>query len=108
MMASGIPVRVYPRAGGGTTSERDALNGLQGLSPRRRGNPSIFRPIASSLGSIPAQAGEPILWSNIQTLKPVYPRAGGGTGVAAAACTMMPGLSPRRRGNRVAFRVVSG
>ena len=72
------PLRVYPRAGGGTSAARPPPRILQGLSPRRRGNPERVEEEAAALGSIPAQAGEPN--GGIRSTSParVYPRAGGG------------------------------
>ena len=56
-----------------------------------------------NLGSIPARAGEPAQGRPGRPLRPVYPRACGGT----TAGTIWPwppgGLSPRVRGNRLAI-----
>ena len=52
---------VYPRAGGGTASPTPGSPRSWGLSPRRRGNLSIFGGSGLRPGSIPAQAGEPSL-----------------------------------------------
>ena len=80
-----MPVRVYPRACGGTTAEpvRSTGKARWGLSPRVRGNrttgnraPSAHRP-----GSIPARAGEPH------------------TCCIATPSMPVTGLSPRVRGN---------
>ena len=51
----------------------------QGLSPRGRGNPQEQDDELSTIGSIPAWAGEPIpAWSSTSWTR-VYPRVGGGT-----------------------------
>ena len=54
------------------------------------------------MGSIPARTGEPALesvgWPGVR----VYPRAYGGTVIEQLDPPVMPGLSPRVRGNRVA------
>ena len=71
--------RAYPRAGGGTASERDFANQSTGLSPRRRGNPRPRRRGATTTGPIPAQAGEPARCRAARCGKGAYPRAGGGT-----------------------------
>ena len=78
---TGVGHGVYPRAGGGTSADGARESGL---SPRRRGNPTYPETeIASPIGSIPAQAGEPNAWHlgsiPAQPRTRVYPRAGGGT-----------------------------
>ena len=96
---------VYPRAGGGTNRGMVVGESEGGLSPRRRGNLDVRRlrlpglgsipaqagePVALALleraarvgdhlGSIPAQAGEPLLREPRRGERGVYPRAGGGT-----------------------------
>ena len=72
----------------------------KGLSPRRRGNLQAPAQGCHLLGSIPAQAGEPGNLRKNQRVVEVYPRAGGGTRRLCAAGSNVPGLSPRRRGNR--------
>ena len=71
--------RVYPRAGGGTKFSTVRHVIVQGLSPRRRGNRALRLGRGASLGSIPAQAGEPDRRSLGEQSARVYPRAGGGT-----------------------------
>ena len=51
--------KVYPRVGGGTWSSDAGGCHPCGLSPRGRGNRSSSTPASSSIGSIPAWAGEP-------------------------------------------------
>ena len=50
-----------------------------GLSPRVRGNPTPNTEYIYGNRSIPACAGEPILWQTIGTRRRVYPRVCGGT-----------------------------
>ena len=97
--------QVYPRAGGGTRSRWTFLLTAEGLSPRRRGNPALVIFQGNMLRSIPAQAGEPVLEMLSDLCCGVYPRAGGGTAYAAPHRRSDEGLSPRRRGNRVAWVV---
>ena len=52
-------VGVYPRACGGTFSDRRFCKFPAGLSPRVRGNQRQGVHVAQCLGSIPARAGEP-------------------------------------------------
>ena len=75
---------VYPRVCGGTPPPDRLRGDQQGLSPRVRGNRA--RPIAECVytGSIPACAGEPPGASPMDTLRSVYPRVCGGTGVYRA------------------------
>ena len=72
-------LRVYPRAGGGTGTEEFNRVAVQGLSPRRRGNLYLGFLDQPDLGSIPAQAGEPVTGLPHVDFMRVYPRAGGGT-----------------------------
>ena len=73
-----------------------------GLSPRRRGNlVPAARPL-HPVGPIPAQAGEPSCGVRPCRSHQAYPRAGGGTRSPVLRCGRISGLSPRRRGNRVA------
>ena len=69
----------YPRAGGGTSRTVPGVWGLQGLSPRRRGNLRLERRDQLRLGPIPAQAGEPHRLILAVRAGWAYPRAGGGT-----------------------------
>ena len=92
--------RVYPRAGGGTRAAARPGLDQDGLSPRRRGNPHPELVVASGIGSIPAQAGEPAGSGLPRCPRRVYPRAGGGTTTKDDAAKLTAGLSPRRRGNR--------
>ena len=102
-----------------------------GLSPRRRGNHGEasfqilqFGSIPAQAGepwrlilrlddprsafhdgSIPAQAGEPSSAASSRLATRVYPRAGGGTTHSPGWAPPQRGLSPRRRGNLVAWRL---
>ena len=51
----------------------------QGLSPRVRGNRLPVVSPLMGIRSIPARAGEPILCHPPASIRPVYPRACGGT-----------------------------
>ena len=94
------PLRVYPRAGGGTGYGSSLIEHGEGLSPRRRGNRRPPPSCRSRRGSIPAQAGEPPACRGHRSPRRVYPRAGGGTSTVKPWPLHPPGLSPRRRGNR--------
>ena len=85
---------------GGTRSAWRKLAGVQGLSPRVRGNRRIESGRCRLLGSIPACAGEPKKITASLYSVGVYPRVCGGTCSVNALFTALPGLSPRVRGNR--------
>ena len=93
-------IKVYPRACGGTGAVVRSSNANSGLSPRLRGNP--WQPGRGQVypGSIPAPAGEPIFTVSPAMLRPVYPRACGGTPWLPIPSGGSAGLSPRLRGNR--------
>ena len=57
--------RVYPRVCGGTTAASTPVIRAQGLSPRVRGNHHLILRPAWRVRSIPACAGEPLLWTHI-------------------------------------------
>ncbi len=97
--AQGCISGVYPRACGGTDSQRrdDATNG--GLSPRVRGNRRHQPRHHGRRGSIPARAGEPTRAGRRRPAPAVYPRACGGTTDLSASSGAEQGLSPRVRGN---------
>ena len=76
-----------------------------GLSPRVRGNPGRRRQHGEGRGSIPACAGEPISPIALPIPATVYPRVCGGTGAKRAPRAELWGLSPRVRGNPLAFLV---
>ena len=96
--------RVYPRACGGTRATL-SISGLGwGLSPRVRGSRTSITSPRTSLGSIPARAGEPPLRAIEDRPIAVYPRVCGGAGQLIAAELSEKGLSPRVRGNPGAVR----
>ena len=83
---------VYPRACGGTFNP-------SGLSPRLRGNPPHLSRLHLRHGSIPAPAGEPLIYLPPRIQQRVYPRACGGTSSGSTNRLPSNGLSPRLRGN---------
>ena len=91
---------VYPRACGGTKGLNAALDVIEGLSPRVRGNRNVRSPECEVSGSIPARAGEPRGGSGQHLCPWVYPRACGGTHSLPSPYSGFRGLSPRVRGNR--------
>ncbi len=98
---SATPWRVYPRACGGTCDLPCQASQVRGLSPRLRGNPVPPGSARTSLGSIPAPAGEPIYTLGPIRMQKVYPRACGGTLIFTCLRCGTGGLSPRLRGNRM-------
>ena len=74
--------QVYPRACGGTAVTPRTKPPRSGLSPRLRGNLGRRGAPKLALGSIPAPAGEPSLYTAVSTPGWVYPRACGGTSSA--------------------------
>ena len=90
--------RVYPRVGGGNLLTFGIGAVAPGLSPRGRGKLTSWLAISFSLRSIPAWAGETTDTPRPQAGLKVYPRVGGGNGVAAAKTDRGYGLSPRGRG----------
>ena len=71
-----------------------------GLSPRVRGNLVLPLKSISSMGSIPARAGEPTGGTDAVYEVTVYPRACGGTWNIPWSSGIVNGLSPRVRGNQ--------
>ena len=90
---------VYPRVCGGTGFTLHPDGDAWGLSPRVRGNRGQLGMFESHDRSIPACAGEPISLSGAYTLAWVYPRVCGGTVQPPCLYKILPGLSPRVRGN---------
>ncbi len=74
---------------------------FSGLSPRVRGNRSDAVRRRAAVGSIPACAGEPGLFSPFLPPRQVYPRVCGGTLFDNSDRLFLFGLSPRVRGNRI-------
>ncbi len=97
---------VYPRVGGGTAQCAASRPTTGGLSPRGRGNQGYTARRPRCTRSIPAWAGEPgpsmVRWGH----PTVYPRVGGGTDCALTPLPLVPGLSPRGRGNHIALSCV--
>ena len=100
-VARGCGWWVYPRVCGGTRQEEADRKLTAGLSPRVRGNRHDAARARQQDGSIPACAGEPTSRANPRRRRRVYPRVCGGTSVPSAYSTMIAGLSPRVRGNRL-------
>ena len=99
--ASLMPLReVYPRACGGTVRGGLCLRAGCGLSPRLRGNRLPEPGAGERRRSIPAPAGEPGNYPRGTIPAWVYPRACGGTLRRPKQLHLLPGLSPRLRGNR--------
>ena len=94
-----IPTRVYPRVCGGTEIGCGCTAKNSGLSPRVRGNRACSGVSVSSVGSIPACAGEPRTDGVPPVQGWVYPRVCGGTRCKTFRRAPRPGLSPRVRGN---------
>ena len=92
-------IEVYPRACGGTARAELRHDGVEGLSPRVRGNRPKYRSDPMPRGSIPARAGEPPSIASTTWALRVYPRACGGTIGVDANLAFLQGLSPRVRGN---------
>ena len=74
-------------------------NGGTGLSPRVRGNLQGKGKAESTLGSIPASAGEPASHEGVLYFTEVYPRECGGTPLPRCPHIADTGVSPRVRGN---------
>ena len=91
---------VYPRVCGGTDFALLETAAAIGLSPRVRGNRSARRPVSPWPGSIPACAGEPLIYAVPLPHEQVYPRVCGGTAGRHRDSWPWTGLSPRVRGNR--------
>ena len=70
---------VYPRVCGGTPRTLGQFRLLSGLSPRVRGNQGCNERQAEARRSIPACAGEPLVYRRLATSRAVYPRVCGGT-----------------------------
>ena len=92
-------VQVYPRVGGETVTIRTGAGTGSGLSPRGRGNHSPRADDPSRRRSIPAWAGKPGRTCGPARVVKVYPRVGGETRARHSGGHLLPGLSPRGRGN---------
>ena len=89
---------VYPRVCGGNALNGEASPPPAGLSPRVRGKPPATALARTKSRSIPACAGETVLFPQLDKPHPVYPRVCGGNGPELAAELALQGLSPRVRG----------
>ena len=76
---SGNPGAVYPRGCGGTNVAFPIKKYDHGLSPRVRGNHGSLLRHHHGVGSIPAGAGEPLVFVFLHDQLKVYPRGCGGT-----------------------------
>ena len=90
---------VYPRVCGGTAYHCHWDSPTTGLSPRVRGNREVGLVRIGGGGSIPACAGEPTGPAGARPTARVYPRVCGGTRNRGSVPRLIPGLSPRVRGN---------
>ena len=95
----------YPRVCGGTQAGHIAVADMSGLSPRVRGNPLELPALKPRARTIPACAGEPILFSLPMIVIKDYPRVCGGTRHRSCINSLLHGLSPRVRGNLLALRI---
>ena len=91
---------VYPRVGGGNVEFRMITMAIRGLSPRGRGKLTAWALYITSIGSIPAWAGETAVLLTSRPAIGVYPRVGGGNAKTYHLDYMDDGLSPRGRGKR--------
>ena len=91
--------RAYPRVCGATTEGQSHPIQALGLSPRVRGN--LFRAASSnsSVGPIPACAGQPARVNPLAWRLGAYPRVCGATVTVCKSLHGLLGLSPRVRGN---------
>ena len=93
------PARVHPRERGGIFLRWLLAHGVEGASPRARGNLRMKAVEVRESGCIPASAGE----SGTSCRRPlalwVHPRERGGIAIDSAAWSAVTGASPRARGN---------
>ncbi|SUS08715.1 conserved hypothetical protein [uncultured Defluviicoccus sp.] len=90
---------VYPRVGGGASTQLHFPFSAGGLSPRGRGSHEGLPHLLDVPGSIPAWAGEPRCLYGEVAHRRVYPRVGGGARPALVPQKAGKGLSPRGRGS---------
>ena len=77
---------------------RPPLQNPQGLSPRGRGKLHDEAHIVAVVRSIPAWAGETLVYARVGGIDEVYPRVGGGNSRRRCMKRTAQGLSPRGRG----------
>ncbi len=92
--------KVHPRSRGGAQSPVGSTREKGGPSPLARGSHSMNRALLSSLGSIPARAGEPSSRREFQHLGRVHPRSRGGADAQGRRARAWQGPSPLARGSR--------
>ena len=85
--------------GGETGCRGWYCGGVEGLSPRGRGNQPSDTLHSTRMRSIPAWAGKPSERSEWTAQAAVYPRVGGETNRIVRKGFKSDGLSPRGRGN---------
>ena len=93
--------RVYPRTRGATLPEKSTTPAADGLSPHARGNLDRDSRNLGITRSIPARAGQPYAWRDMEDDDTVYPRTRGATGVLEGPYEITSGLSPHARGNLI-------
>ncbi len=92
--------RVHPRIRGAAWTNIDGPKFFQGPSPHTRGSPSRSSSRASSLGSIPAYAGQPLRRrARVQGCR-VHPRIRGAAYASNSLSRANTGPSPHTRGSR--------
>ena len=91
---------VHPRVGGETGWRVGVKVGLEGPSPRGRGNLPEADEEDDLFGSIPAWAGKPGTQAHSHRPRWVHPRVGGETTPSRIRTFMSSGPSPRGRGNQ--------
>ncbi len=106
--ASRMRRRAYPRARGATFGLELLRVGLEGPSPRTRGNRPHSDGSHSPVRPIPAHAGQPSSWTCPSFRGGAYPRARGATQELPADYPYEEGLSPRTRGNLRRYAHSSG
>ena len=97
------PSRVYPRACGGTDSQPWPVVGSR-VYPRACGGTVVwFAVVCPRMGLSPRMRGNRSVWAGERHYTRVYPRACGGTPANRVCRHNGTGLSPRMRGNRRGF-----
>ena len=91
--------RAYPRSRGATGERAAQIAAFVGLSPLARGNPAGLMYTLTTLGPIPARAGQPTMRCSVLLTKRAYPRSRGATFSPAFMGRSPWGLSPLARGN---------
>ena len=84
---------------------------IDGLSPRMRGYRDSIYPTPDHQGSIPADAGLPVIPELLERCGAVYPRGCGATPSRPRPYASTRGLSPRMRGYRTdpeSARIIKG